>query len=69
MSPEPRRQSLLVVRVGLEEESAAPVRIHLRGARDVGRGYDEEAYFTTIDAACEAARLWLESIVRPAIPG
>lgn len=66
MDREPRRQSLLVLRVDFEAGSAAPVRIHLRSARDVGRGYDHEAHFADVEAACQATRAWLDAVVPPA---
>jgi hypothetical protein len=51
--------AVLIIRVWFEEESARPLRAHVRRTTDVSSGFDDGVTLTQVDTVCESVREWL----------
>ncbi len=57
------RTGLLIIRAWVEEESAEPLRIHLRSTTNIAAGLDPPMHLASGDRVAEIVRNWLAAIV------
>lgn len=60
--------ALLMIRAWCEEGSEHPLRAQIRLADDVAFGFGSTVTFVNTDAAVDAVREFLESVLRPSPP-
>jgi hypothetical protein len=54
---------VLIIRAWIEQDSAQPLRAHIRCTTDISSGTERSMTLARVDAVCQAVQEWLEEML------